>query len=257
MANPYESAINKLKARRETNPYLAGARSQIGHLSRKYNDLGSQLDTSLKTSGSASSRAQATQNVARQYGEDIGTVYESVDSQLNQRNRDLSAKITDLEVKNEQYKEQEKAKSLASEKGMWKLGGQLVGAVAGAFAGDPIMGAQVGGVAGNIAGSFAGDEFDVNMAAEGVLGAVQSYQNISGLMENNEINELNKVSANLIPTNMTDAQTNQFETILAKSNMYSNPKERSEFLNRSLSDLFKPLQVDPELQRYANYQDRN
>jgi len=169
----YQRAIDRLRKRREENPYIQTAQFQVSQLAPEFRGLQRGLSAGLRRGDvSPGAKVQATQEVGTQYKRAIGGIYGQMEAKDRERVDQLNQQIDELEfrkdIAEEQKAEEKKKLEDQKKKMLWKVGGAVVGAGAGLAFGQPMLGAKFGVGAGELAGAGVGEEMDAGMIYEGM-----------------------------------------------------------------------------------------
>ena len=188
MADYLKYQQRKLREQLATSPYNQ-LRQEIGQVGRETQRIAKQTDATLKRQNvPLGARIEGARQLQTDYAQNIGSAFERVSVQDQQRKQDI---MRELDAVNVQLAEQEKAEG----KGLLNTGIQVVSTVIGAglglMAGNPLLGAlkgaQYGAAAGQaisgVAGIASGDASEQDWAnvGQGIISGVSTLSEQSNL----------------------------------------------------------------------------
>ena len=149
MADYLKYQQRKLREQLATSPYNQ-LRQEIGQVGRETQRIAKQTDATLKRQNvPLGARIEGARQLQTDYAQNIGSAFERVSVQDQQRKQDI---MRELDAVNVQLAEQEKAEG----KGLLNTGIQVASTVIGAGVGlmavNPLLGAQIGAQYGASAG---------------------------------------------------------------------------------------------------------
>lgn len=187
MANQFENYLNRLRNIKANRPEMRVYEKSISKLAQPYNILNRKMASLTQRGGASTASQVAALNEGRNQWNELqrdsyGTAVESA----GKREEALDLKIADVEMQNEQYKEQQRKEKAAKRSGVLRTVMSGIGMAAGALIpGGGLMGAMLGGAIGQTASGFMGvskdgnitanpDEWDVATIEQGLSSTVQT-----------------------------------------------------------------------------------
>lgn len=192
MANQYETYLNRLRNIKSSRPEMRVYEHNLSRLAQPFNILNRKMASLTQRGGASTASQVAALNEGRgqwnqMQRESYGTAVESA----GKREEALDLKIADVEMQNEQYKDQQRKEKAAKRSGILRTVLSGIGMGAGALLAAPtggmsmLLGASLGGAIGQTASGFMGinkdgnlsldpDEWDIGAIEQGLTSTVQS-----------------------------------------------------------------------------------
>lgn len=192
MANQFENYLNRLRNIKANRPEMRVYEKSISKLAQPYNILNRKMASLTQRGGASTASQVAALNEGRNQWNELqrdsyGTAVESA----GKREEALDLKIADVEMQNEQYKDQQRKEKAAKRSGILRTVLSAVGMGAGALLAAPtggmsmLLGSALGGAIGQTASGFMGinkdgnlsldpDEWDIGAIEQGLTSTVQS-----------------------------------------------------------------------------------
>lgn len=192
MANQYENYLNRLRNIKSSRPEMRVYEQSLSRLAQPFNVLNRKMASLTQRGGASTASQVAALNEGRNQWnqlqqENYGTAVQAAGN----REQAIDLKIADVEMQNEQYKDQQRKEKAAKRSGLLRSIISGVGMGAGALLAAPtggmsmLLGSALGGAIGQTASGFMGinadgnlsldpDEWDVGAIEQGLVSTVQS-----------------------------------------------------------------------------------
>ncbi len=192
MANQYETYLNRLRNIKASRPEMRVYQQSLSKLAQPFNILNRKMASLTQRGGASTASQVAALNEGRgQWNEMQRESYGTAVEAAGNREQALDLKIADVEMQNEQYKDQQRKEKAAKRSGILRTVLSGVGMAAGALLAAPtggvsmLLGSALGGAIGQTASGFMGinkdgnlsldpDEWDIGAIEQGLTSTIQS-----------------------------------------------------------------------------------
>lgn len=192
MANQFETYLNRLRNIKASRPEMRVYEQNLSRLAQPFNILNRKMASLTQRGGASTASQVAALNEGReQWNQMQRESYNTAVESAGKREEAIDLKIADVEMQNEQYKEQKRKEKAANRSGILRTVLSGIGMGAGALLAAPtggmsmLLGSALGGAIGQTASGFMGinkdgnlsldpDEWDIGAIEQGLTSTVQS-----------------------------------------------------------------------------------